>query len=169
MGLILWPRWVLARIGVTRSTQAWFLAADRQCTELPLLRGCEHCRRDFFLSYPVPIRRNSHDARHGGARLRPPRLRPTSLQRKRYLCAERPSSCTWRIRHSRGCPSKYVRTCMQTTNMKGHRSLGRPTQAHPKGVAAVELRPHPAHIGGGRHLRRSAVIMSHGLAEFCRG
>ena len=27
---ILWPRWV-ARIGVTRSTQAWFLAADRQC------------------------------------------------------------------------------------------------------------------------------------------
>ena len=34
---ILWPRWV-ARISVTRSTQAWFLAADRQCTELPLLR-----------------------------------------------------------------------------------------------------------------------------------
>ena len=29
---ILWPRWV-ARIGVTRSTQACFLAADRQCTE----------------------------------------------------------------------------------------------------------------------------------------
>ena len=27
---ILWPRWV-ARIGVTRSTQACFLAADRQC------------------------------------------------------------------------------------------------------------------------------------------
>ena len=27
-----------ARIGVTRSTQAWFLTADRQCTELPLLR-----------------------------------------------------------------------------------------------------------------------------------
>ncbi|EOD37752.1 hypothetical protein EMIHUDRAFT_251942 [Emiliania huxleyi CCMP1516] len=26
---ILWPRWV-ARIGVTRSTQAWFLTADRQ-------------------------------------------------------------------------------------------------------------------------------------------
>ena len=34
---ILWPRWV-ARIGVTRSTHACFLAADRQCTELPLLR-----------------------------------------------------------------------------------------------------------------------------------
>ena len=34
---ILWPRWV-ARIGVTRSTQACFLAADRQCAELPLLR-----------------------------------------------------------------------------------------------------------------------------------
>ena len=34
---ILWPRWV-ARIGVTRSTQLCFLAADRQCTELPLLR-----------------------------------------------------------------------------------------------------------------------------------
>ena len=34
---ILWPRWV-ARIGVTRSTQACVLAADRQCTELPLLR-----------------------------------------------------------------------------------------------------------------------------------
>ena len=34
---ILWPRWV-ARIGVTRSKQACFLAADRQCTELPLLR-----------------------------------------------------------------------------------------------------------------------------------
>ena len=34
---ILWPRWV-ARIGVTRSTQACFLTADRQCTELPLLR-----------------------------------------------------------------------------------------------------------------------------------
>ena len=33
---ILWPRWV-ARIGVTRSTQARFLTADRQCTELPLL------------------------------------------------------------------------------------------------------------------------------------
>ena len=33
----LWPRWV-ARSGVTRSTQAWFLTADRQCTELPLLR-----------------------------------------------------------------------------------------------------------------------------------
>ena len=33
---ILLPRWV-ARIGVTRSTQACFLAADRQCTELPLL------------------------------------------------------------------------------------------------------------------------------------
>ena len=28
----------IARIGVTRSTQACFLAADRQCTELPLLR-----------------------------------------------------------------------------------------------------------------------------------
>ena len=27
---ILWPRWV-ARIGVTRSTQAYFLTADRQC------------------------------------------------------------------------------------------------------------------------------------------
>ena len=48
---ILWPRWV-ARIGVTRSTQACFLAADRQCTELPLLRlprlvpevvGCDPC------------------------------------------------------------------------------------------------------------------------------
>ena len=34
---ILWPRWV-ARIGVTGSTQACFLTADRQCTELPLLR-----------------------------------------------------------------------------------------------------------------------------------
>ena len=34
---ILWPRWV-ARIGVTRSTQACFLTADRQRTELPLLR-----------------------------------------------------------------------------------------------------------------------------------
>ena len=34
---ILWPRWV-ARIGVTRATEACFLAADRQCTELPLLR-----------------------------------------------------------------------------------------------------------------------------------
>jgi len=31
-GDILWPRWV-ARIGVTRSTQACFLAADRQCTQ----------------------------------------------------------------------------------------------------------------------------------------
>ena len=31
------PRWV-ARIGVTRSTEACFLTADRQCTELPLLR-----------------------------------------------------------------------------------------------------------------------------------
>jgi len=30
-------RWV-ARIGVTRSTEACFLTADRQCTELPLLR-----------------------------------------------------------------------------------------------------------------------------------
>ena len=39
---ILWPRWV-ARIGVTRSTQACFLTADRQCTELPLLRRCDHC------------------------------------------------------------------------------------------------------------------------------
>ena len=29
---------LVARIGVTRSTQACFLAADRQCTELPLLR-----------------------------------------------------------------------------------------------------------------------------------
>ena len=36
-GDILWPRWV-ARIGVTRSTEACFLTADRQCTELPLLR-----------------------------------------------------------------------------------------------------------------------------------
>ena len=34
---ILWPRWV-ARIGVTRSTEACFLTAGRQCTELPLLR-----------------------------------------------------------------------------------------------------------------------------------
>ena len=34
---ILWPCWV-ARIGVTRSTQAYFQRADRQCTELPLLR-----------------------------------------------------------------------------------------------------------------------------------
>ena len=34
---ILWPRWV-ARIGVTRATQARVLTADRQCTELPLLR-----------------------------------------------------------------------------------------------------------------------------------
>ena len=34
---ILWPRWA-ARIGVTRATEACFLAADRQCTELPLLR-----------------------------------------------------------------------------------------------------------------------------------
>ena len=29
---ILWPRWV-ARIGVTRATEACFLAADRQCTK----------------------------------------------------------------------------------------------------------------------------------------
>ena len=45
------PRWV-ARIGVTRSTEACFLTADRQCTELPLLRlprlvpevvGCYPC------------------------------------------------------------------------------------------------------------------------------
>ena len=34
---ILWPRWV-ARIGVTRAMEACFLTADRQCTELPLLR-----------------------------------------------------------------------------------------------------------------------------------
>ena len=34
---ILWPRWV-ARIGVTRATEACFLTADRQCTELPLHR-----------------------------------------------------------------------------------------------------------------------------------
>ena len=34
---ILWRRWVV-RMGVTRSTEACFLAADRQCTELPLLR-----------------------------------------------------------------------------------------------------------------------------------
>ena len=34
---ILWPRWV-ASIGVTRATEACFLTADRQCTELPLLR-----------------------------------------------------------------------------------------------------------------------------------
>ena len=34
---ILRPRWV-ARIGITRSTEAYFLTADRQCTELPLLR-----------------------------------------------------------------------------------------------------------------------------------
>ena len=34
---ILWPRWV-ARIGVTPSREACFLTADRQCTELPLLR-----------------------------------------------------------------------------------------------------------------------------------
>ena len=33
---ILCRRWV-ARIGVTRSTQACFLTADRQCTQLPLL------------------------------------------------------------------------------------------------------------------------------------
>ena len=48
---ILWPRWV-ARIGVTRATEACFLTADRQCTELPLLRlprlvpevvGCDPC------------------------------------------------------------------------------------------------------------------------------
>ena len=48
---ILRPRWV-ARIGVTRSTEACFLTADRQCTELPLLRlprlvpevvGCDPC------------------------------------------------------------------------------------------------------------------------------
>ena len=31
---ILWPRWV-ARIGVTRATEACFLTADRQCTESP--------------------------------------------------------------------------------------------------------------------------------------
>ena len=34
---ILWPRWV-ASMGVTRATEACFLTADRQCTELPLLR-----------------------------------------------------------------------------------------------------------------------------------
>ena len=34
---ILRSRWV-ARIGVTGSTEACFLTADRQCTELPLLR-----------------------------------------------------------------------------------------------------------------------------------
>ena len=48
---ILWPRWV-ARIGVTRATEACFLTADRQCTEFPLLRlprlvpevvGCDPC------------------------------------------------------------------------------------------------------------------------------
>ena len=47
------PRWV-ARIGVTRSTEACFLTADRQCTELPLLRlprlvpevvGCDPMRQ----------------------------------------------------------------------------------------------------------------------------
>ena len=35
---ILWPRWV-ARIGVTRATEACFLTADRQCTEYPCSSG----------------------------------------------------------------------------------------------------------------------------------
>ena len=48
---ILRPRWI-ARIGVTPSREACFLTADRQCTELPLLRlprlvpevvGCYPC------------------------------------------------------------------------------------------------------------------------------
>ena len=52
---ILWPRWV-ARIGVTRSTQACFLTADRQCTELPLLR----------LPRLVPEVVGCDSSRHGG-------------------------------------------------------------------------------------------------------
>ena len=38
---ILWPRWV-ARIGVTRSTEACFLTADRPCTELRVSREWPH-------------------------------------------------------------------------------------------------------------------------------
>ena len=53
---ILWPRWV-ARIGVTRSTQACFLTADRQCTSLYMVsspsRACQgpgSCRQ--FFTFP---------------------------------------------------------------------------------------------------------------------
>ena len=51
---ILWPRWV-ARIGVTRSTQAFFLTADRPQTtvhaarKLPLLRLPRLSSREYLL------------------------------------------------------------------------------------------------------------------------
>ena len=48
---ILWPRWV-ARIGVTRATEACFLAADRQCTELPLLSLKSLCGDGVPFSHP---------------------------------------------------------------------------------------------------------------------
>ena len=78
---ILWPRWV-ARIGVTRSTQACFLAADRQCTELPLLR-LPRLVHEFRGSDPM---RQTRDlarvgwrglaARKGGVRGRSPQSAP---------------------------------------------------------------------------------------------
>ena len=78
---ILWPRWV-ARIGVTRSTQAWLLTADRQCTELPLLR-LPRLVHEFRRSDPM---RQTRDlarvgwrglaARKGGVRGRSPQSAP---------------------------------------------------------------------------------------------
>ena len=47
---ILWPRWV-ARIGVTRSTQAWFLTADRQCTSEMRHAGVREELGEFVRQY----------------------------------------------------------------------------------------------------------------------
>ena len=63
---ILWPRWV-ARIGVTRATEACFLAADRQCTELPLLR-LPRLVPEFRGSDPMRQTRDLARVGSGGAR-----------------------------------------------------------------------------------------------------
>ena len=77
---ILRPRWV-ARIGVTRPTEACFLTADRQCTELPLFRlprlvpevvGCYPCvPRELAL-----VGWRGLAARKGGVRGRFPQSAP---------------------------------------------------------------------------------------------
>ena len=44
---ILWPRWV-ARIGVTRATEACFLTADRQCTAISNTLRLIFVEREIF-------------------------------------------------------------------------------------------------------------------------
>ena len=128
---ILWPRWV-ARIGVTRATEACFLTADRQCTELPLLRlprlvhgfrGCD------------PMRQTRDLARVGWRGLAP--FLPIGPHERPRL-----ADSFLRLVQARGASPRVARPAIRRVAAMRGKERG------PRGT------PRPAPSEGGRELRR---------------